>query len=86
LPAAVGGMLLIQKTISTGFAEPSPQGFGVAVTYAYVCTVHAGVCALVFGVKKTAVRDSAKSVVKIIDRIFCFLSIFYSPVFLINID
>ena len=39
VPAAVGGMSLIQKTMSTGFAEPSPQGLGAAVTYAYVCTV-----------------------------------------------
>ena len=73
-------MSLIQKTMSTGFAEPSPQGLGAAVTYAYVCTVQGGVWAWVVVIDAEAIMESIKNVAIITAAILFFVVfIFFLP-------
>jgi hypothetical protein len=71
VPAAVGGGTLIQKTISTGLADPSPYGFGEAATYAKVGMFHPGVCADAVGESKIGVaKVNMANVTKMVIAIF----------------
>jgi hypothetical protein len=83
VPAAVGGGTLSQKTMSTGSDEPIPQGLGVAVTYAKVGIVHAGVCALVIGmiVSVAVIVNNRNKVIVVAVVLFLKNFILFSPSF-----